>query len=789
MLIQLTPRCLVVAFAALLLAGCQQDKRGEFSFSLPGGGVVTDSRNANAARAPGAGGSTRATHTRSGGAASGIMSYAAFTGQHGAAREVILSADGSHFISRHNGFPDQTEAEIRLWRVQENEAYLVAELPLPGAGKGYGLRTRAAISADGGMVALVSKRFDAAGQDGGVHEIGLYVAASNRHHLIPVGSFGISRSDGCSMAFLDADTLVVCLQNHSGASSIFLVGGLAGRNPAPVPYSTFQTNLTDLGHVLDINAAPDGKRVYAIAAKEKYNIFGLDFTDRKVVLAFRGFPANRLATTRKKNTPTEFLSDIISHVGVLPGGRLFIGSSGHFEIWRPGAPKPDSIIMVGELGLGLGLARVRGTTADGGFVFTHDGRLYQLGEAEVTTIAGNPGLDAVYNEATREILSVSSGKNTASISRLTVSPQRLQAAKAYAEGLAMVKAGFQQPGFEKIRQSATLDITYWFEGGLDANHLGTSVSTGVIKADLAEMGRTFLHAINLMDRMEKRGTVVNVSTVERDGKVVIHTYDRRCFANNPLLEAGGQDGDYIVSVNGQSFASRKEYLDIVGKLPGDTEVEIVVAAMDGSRSTTARVKTVAQATPNPIGYLTMNLAAYGMLAVQAGHPGIALQVESRLRRMVEKREMCRAGIAWANLLGGLARAANGNPEDGYNYILANGGLDAGGGALGVYYAKLYSRAAAPLYRDRTKMAFLMKDKPEELPNLDHIRLVPQPYPDLAGNLVQPSGETSSSASSTAAGSAPATPRAGPIMPAAERAQQGTAPAAGNRPSGAGVVLD
>lgn len=785
MLIQLTPRCLVVVFAALLLAGCQQDNRGEFSFSLPGGGMVTDSRNANAARAPDAGGSTRATHTRSGGAALGIMSYAAFTGQHGAAREVILSADGSHFISRHNGFPDETEAQIRLWRVQENQAYLVADLPLPGIGKGYGLRTRAAISADGGMVALLSRNVDAAGQ-AGVHQIGLYVAASGRHHLIPVGSSGLSRSDGCSMAFLDADTLVVCLQNLNAASSIFLVGGLTGRNPAPVPNSTFQTNLTDLGHVLNMNATPDGKRVYAIAAKEKYNIFGLDFTDRKPVLAFRGFPADRLAAMRKRNTPTEFLSDIISHIGVLPGGRLFIGSSGHFEIWRPGAPKPDSIIMAE----GLASERVRGTTADGGFVFTGNGRLYQLGEAEVIPIAANPGLDAVYNEVTREILSVPPGKNTASISRLTVSPQRLQAAKAYAEGLAMVKAGFQQPGFEKIRQSATLDLTYWFEGGPNSNILGTSVSTGVIKADLAEMGRTFLHVINLMDRMEKRGTVINFSSVERDGKVVIHEYDRRCFADNPLLEAGGQDGDYIVSVNGQSVTSRKEYLDIVGKLPGDTEVEIVVAAINGSRRTTARVKTIARATPNPIGYLGMNLAAYGMLAVQAGHPGIALQVESRLRRMVERREMCRAGLAWANLLGGLARAANGNLEDGYNYILANGGLDAnGGGGLGVYYAETYSHAAAPLYRDRTKMAFLMKAKPEALPNLDHIRLVPQPYPDLAGNLVQPSGATSPSASSTAAGSGPATPRAGPIMPAVERAQQGTVPAAGNRPSGAGVVLD
>jgi len=158
------------------------------------------------------------------------------------------------------------------------------------------------------------------------------------------------------------------------------------------------------------------------------------------------------------------------------------------------------------------------------------------------------------------------------------------------------------------------------------------------------------------------------------------------------------------------------------------------------------------------------LALFGIMAFRANQPGVLRQTEARLRQLP-------GGTSHANLLAVLVRIASGQGAGAYDEILSRGGLpDRATRDLVLELSALVE----PLYREKSKLAYLLEMKESELPSKYSFAMAaPKPYPDLSGQTVRP------------AGSIP--PSGAPVLaPSSSPTQSAPRPAA---ISGGGQVLD
>jgi hypothetical protein len=160
------------------------------------------------------------------------------------------------------------------------------------------------------------------------------------------------------------------------------------------------------------------------------------------------------------------------------------------------------------------------------------------------------------------------------------------------------------------------------------------------------------------------------------------------------------------------------------------------------------------------------LILYGLMAYHARQPGIMLQVEAQLRKLTG---LAAGGLlariqAGANLIGGMVPGMNqGSANRVYDDILAKGGLNPSEDDVVRDLVIDLNGMLQPLFAERTKLAFLLGMKEDELPRVyvSSARPIPSVYPDLAGNLIQPAGLAAQSTGPLPFAVAPSVPAEAP----------------------------
>ncbi len=162
------------------------------------------------------------------------------------------------------------------------------------------------------------------------------------------------------------------------------------------------------------------------------------------------------------------------------------------------------------------------------------------------------------------------------------------------------------------------------------------------------------------------------------------------------------------------------------------------------------------------------LRDYGLFAVNAGHPDLALAAAQRIRSLQSHYP---DAVPWDQLLKNavaleaLHIAAKQSPAGAYEHILNQGGLlhddyPAVVNSINNWKIKSYWSL---LYSDLNKLAYLLKRDVSKLKKPEALSIPPQPYPDLSGKLVEASG-TPPRLEKAPPSSAPATPAKGTPQP-------------------------
>lgn len=140
-----------------------------------------------------------------------------------------------------------------------------------------------------------------------------------------------------------------------------------------------------------------------------------------------------------------------------------------------------------------------------------------------------------------------------------------------------------------------------------------------------------------------------------------------------------------------------------------------------------------QSAPNFRGYYI-----YGLLASTAGHPGLVDQAVQRVRQLgqeIQHPASKQSAEENALILEALNLATQESPDRAYSYLVERGiKLDPGDFTNEV----LAEHFLFPLFRDRKKLMYILDDVPELLLPRPAMRpIVPQPFPDLTGKLMEP----------------------------------------------------
>jgi hypothetical protein len=703
------------------------------------------------------------------------MSYAAFTAKHGAQKQVKLAPGGGFFLSSMEA-ADKT-ITLWLWRIEGEQAYQARSWTLP-PNPNFVLRYHTAVAPDGSYVAISTPSSSTTGKDNlRFHR----VADDDRDTFDPsdIGhkSGDISRS--CGLIFLDADRLLVCyvgrlphrMEDPHPTSTLVLVTGFTRGKPK-IQNTSISHNGTynSVGFITQLMTERNG----IVGAESQHATF-IDFKrgdyldallisvqGDKITFPFVGVGEKKLSLVPGMNFGT-FIADAVP---LSPKGDRLI-------IKRDGTTTIHSLSGAADIRSALSPDKVTAVSRDGTLVSDQAGGLYLVGKSGLVQVFSGVS-SALRNESSaltdndRAMVVVTSK----SVIRRDIAEQRLNAARAYDEGLSMIGAGFAAPGFAHMRRSVDSDPNYWtFDANPTSREIALDVSGGKIKAPLSDVGGFLLHLIQAQSGPGLGGRLGIGRFDTTKGEWGIVGVDK-CFTHHPLHAAGVRDGDRILSIAGQPLVGPDAGVKLVKTLQPGSRVQIVTARNGGAPVTTEIPVLKAFDGPGP-GHLFANLSYFGLLAAQAGHSGIVMQVETRIRQMVAEYSLCQAAGTNANLLGGLARAMNGGVDAGYDYILAQGGLVQGGVRIGANHAADFAVAAAALYADRAKLAYLMETTPDKLPKPSLSPRAPQAYPDLTGRIVEPAGRVPSAGGSV-------------LAPSSSPTQSAPPPAA---ISGGGQVLD
>lgn len=136
------------------------------------------------------------------------------------------------------------------------------------------------------------------------------------------------------------------------------------------------------------------------------------------------------------------------------------------------------------------------------------------------------------------------------------------------------------------------------------------------------------------------------------------------------------------------------------------------------------------------------LMDYGMFAVVANHPSLALDASSKIRQIHSGHLTEPGATSWLNAavaLEALVIASGEKADSVYDYIIEQEGKIQQGERFVTTYIINFPDYWEPLYADRKKLAYLLGVDEKKLPTPGPRQLSPQPYPDLSGKLIKASG--------------------------------------------------
>lgn len=308
----------------------------------------------------------------------------------------------------------------------------------------------------------------------------------------------------------------------------------------------------------------------------------------------------------------------------------------------------------------------------------------------------------------------------------TATPDMVQAALNLAEGEKMLSAGFYAPGINKYREAMTL---YPLTPALRSNKTFIDLYEGGLP--LRYVGQLLLAHQQELLQADKQ-SVVGYGYEKKDEGLTVSSVTEA----GPAAQAGLRVGDVIRAVNGKKVVNSDDLF--LWDIPVGSAVTMTV--LREGRELTLTMNTVAGFVDGlNLLYAVERLMSYGMLALNAGHPEISRTAAQEIRGLSQQypTHFWNNWIKSAVALEALLKARQGDVDQAYEYLFEQGGLTHAGNGYWATHLTNFPDYWAPLYADRKKLAYLLGVDEKELPAPQVRQFAPQPFPDLAGRLMEP----------------------------------------------------
>ncbi len=332
----------------------------------------------------------------------------------------------------------------------------------------------------------------------------------------------------------------------------------------------------------------------------------------------------------------------------------------------------------------------------------------------------------------------------------TATPEMVQAALNLAEGEKMLSAGFYAPGIGKFREAISL---FPLAAGLKPEEFFIDLYERGLP--LRYVGELLLMHQQKLLQADKRSVVGYGYEKKEEGLTVNSVNDA-----GPAAQAGLRVGDVIKAVNGNKVVNS----DDLSTRDIPVGSAIAMAVLRDGKEVMLTMNTVAGFVDNyNLYYAVKRLMYYGVFAIHAGHPELAQAAAQEIRGLSQQYPLSlnwKLSIKAAVALEALLKAHQGSVDQAYEYLFEQGGLTHADSKSWANHLTWFPDYWAPLYADRKKLAYLLEMDEAKLPTPRARQFAAQPYSDLSGKMVEPSGPVTPTLEKAPPASAPATPAKG-----------------------------
>lgn len=307
-------------------------------------------------------------------------------------------------------------------------------------------------------------------------------------------------------------------------------------------------------------------------------------------------------------------------------------------------------------------------------------------------------------------------------------PEMIRAAVILDEGKELLTAGFHSVATRKIQEAINLSPLQQ-----DLQHSKKYADFWTRGLPLKDVGSLLLFHKNILLKAEKR-SMIGIGVDKSEGGIVVTSVN----PEGPAAKSGFRKGDIIKLFNGRPAVSADDVS--TRDIPIGSEITCVVQRE--GRQIPLSTRTVTGFADNTNLAITLRrLMEYGMLAVNTGHPQLAIEAADEVMKLKKQYPL---GMKWniaakiSPALKALVMAGGAADAKTYDYLLEQGGLMPEGSDFVSYYITGFPDFWAPLYADRKKLAYILNLDEAKLPKSPKTKgFSLQPYPDLAGRLLTP----------------------------------------------------
>lgn len=307
-------------------------------------------------------------------------------------------------------------------------------------------------------------------------------------------------------------------------------------------------------------------------------------------------------------------------------------------------------------------------------------------------------------------------------------PEMIRAAVLLDEGKELLSAGFHSAATRKIQEAMSLSPLQQ-----DLQHSKTYADFWTRGLPLKDVGSLLLFHKDLLLKAEKR-SMIGIGVDKSEGGIVVTSMN----PEGPAAKSGLRKGDIIKVFNGRPVVSADDVS--TRGVPIGSEITYVVQR--AGRQIQLSTRTVTGFTDNTnLAIALRRLLEYGMLAVNTGHPQLAIEAAEEVTKLKKQYPLVMKWNIAARIspaLRALVMAGTAADAKTYDYLLEQGGLMPEGNNFVSYYITGFPDFWAPLYADRKKLAYILNLDEAKLPKSPKTKgFSLQPYPDLAGRLLIP----------------------------------------------------